>query len=159
PKTGKTLLVGRLAEKYNLLWFDLEQGSSTLLQLPKEQQERIELIRIPDTKDNPVAIKTLLKVFTGLRVRICWEHGRINCSSCKTRPAEVDTVFLRELPEDTIVVVDSLSQLADSAMSHITEDYDEDEKAKPSWDNYSHQALLMSTILSSVQQASYNCVF
>ena len=33
-------LVGRLAERYNLLYFDLENGFETLLKLPQEWKDR-----------------------------------------------------------------------------------------------------------------------
>jgi len=42
-KSGKTELVGRLAERYNLLYFDLENGFETLLKLPQEWKDRIEV--------------------------------------------------------------------------------------------------------------------
>ena len=64
-KSGKTELVGRLAERYNLLYFDLENGFETLLKLPQEWKDRIELVSIPDTKVYPVAIETILKVLEG----------------------------------------------------------------------------------------------
>ena len=56
PKSGKTQLAATLAAKFKLLWFDLENGYGTLLKLPKEQQENIELISIPDSKTFPIAI-------------------------------------------------------------------------------------------------------
>ena len=42
PKAGKTKLAGSMAEKKRVIWFDFERGHSTLFQLPKEWQERIE---------------------------------------------------------------------------------------------------------------------
>ena len=50
PKTGKTLLAGKLAEHYKLIWIDLENGHDTLFQLPQEWKERIEIISLPDTQ-------------------------------------------------------------------------------------------------------------
>ena len=65
PKSGKTELVASLAEVYNLLYIDLENGYATLLKLPREWQERIEILSIPDTKVFPIAIETMLKIITG----------------------------------------------------------------------------------------------
>jgi len=57
PKVGKTELVGALSEEFNLLWFDLEKGAATLYKLPVEQQDKIELISLPDSRSYPIAIE------------------------------------------------------------------------------------------------------
>ena len=31
PKSGKTQLIGELSKEFNLIWFDIESGASTLL--------------------------------------------------------------------------------------------------------------------------------
>jgi SpoVK/Ycf46/Vps4 family AAA+-type ATPase len=77
PKSGKTQLVGQLATKYNLIWFDLENGSATLHKLPVEAQERIELIALPDSRSYPIAIETCLKVIKGGPVIIDEETGKV----------------------------------------------------------------------------------
>ena len=61
PKCGKTQLVGQLATKYKLIWFDLENGSATLHKLPPEAQDRVELISLPDSRSYPIAIETLYR--------------------------------------------------------------------------------------------------
>ena len=40
--TGKTTLAGTLAEKFKILYFDLEKGYESLLKLPQAAQENIE---------------------------------------------------------------------------------------------------------------------
>ena len=45
PKCGKTQLVGQLATRFNLVWFDLENGSATLHKLPQEQYGLLDDIR------------------------------------------------------------------------------------------------------------------
>ena len=65
PKAGKTLLAGKLAEHYKLVWIDMEKGYETLFQLPKDWQERIELVSLPDTRSFPIAIETCLKLVKG----------------------------------------------------------------------------------------------
>lgn len=62
PKSGKTKLVGELAEKMKLIWFDLENGKDTLFQLPQEWQANIDMFSIPDARAFPMAIETCLKV-------------------------------------------------------------------------------------------------
>ena len=82
PKSGKSLLAGKLAEHYDLIWFDLENGHETLFQLPESWQKRIELIDIPDTRSFPIAIETCLKLVKGA-VSICEAHGKCSCLVCK----------------------------------------------------------------------------
>ena len=157
-KAGKTQLVGELAKQFNLIWFDLENGSSTLYKLPKECLDKIELIKIPDTSARPIAIDTMLKVFTteGL-VSICEKHGKVNCRLCAKDGLSFTDVDLSSLDKNTIVVVDSLTQLGLSAMAQITKG--KPATFSPGWDEYSAQGNLLEKILSCMQQARYNlCV-
>lgn len=167
PKVGKTLLVGRLAGKpitiegkqdvINLLWFDLESGSNTLVyNLTPEEQQCVELIKLPDTSGYPIAIETLLKVFTvpGSH-KICEDHGKVACPLCAVGKRPFVTVELSKLPKNTIVVVDSATQLLASAMNNITKGRDDD--YKPDWDDYRKQGHLLTKIYSEVQQAGYHC--
>lgn len=156
PKTGKSELAGKLAQQFNLLWFDLENGYTTLLKLPREWQERIEIVSIPDTKVFPIAIETMLKVITGARVEICETHGKVSCALCKKEPAPFTTVCLNDLSEDTIVVIDSLTQLSNSAMNHLTKN--QEELYKPEWSDYRNQGQLLDKFLSQIQQARFNVV-
>lgn len=156
PKSGKTKLAGELSKEFNLIWFDLEKGVDTLLQLPVEQQERIEVIQLPDTRSFPIAIETMLKVIKGSKYEICEEHGKIGCALCKKDSKAFVSVELNALGLDTIVVVDSLTQLTNSAISHITKSQPEDYKLN--YDDWGNLGKLMDTFLSHVQQAPFNVV-
>ena len=156
PKSGKTQLAGELAKKFKLLFIDLENGFETLLKLPIEAQANVELVSIPDTKVFPVAIETLLKVITGNRVEICEEHGKVSCALCKKDSNPFTVVELNALGPEWIVVIDSLTQLSNSAMNHITRNQPED--YKPEWSDYRSQGQLLDKFLSQVQQAKYNVV-
>lgn len=156
PKSGKTELAARLASSYNLLFFDLENGYETLLKLPHDQQERVEIVSIPDTKVFPIAIETMLKVITGQRVEICEAHGKVSCALCKKDSLPTSVVELNALTEDWIVVVDSLTQLSNSAMNHLTKN--EADTYKPEWTDYRNQGQLLDKFLSQVQQARFNIV-
>lgn len=156
PKSGKTQLCAELAEYFNILYFDLENGWSVFRKLPQEWKERVEIISIPDTKDYPIAIQTALKVITGQRVTICQEHGKVTCPICAKAGAPSDVVELNALDHTWIVVWDSLSQLANSAMSHITKDKDDD--YKPDWGDFRVQGALMDKFLSRCQQAKFNLI-
>lgn len=156
PKVGKTQLVSTLASKYKLIWFDLEAGYETLLKLPKEQQENIELIRIPDTKAFPIAIETCLKVITGNQVSICDEHGKVSCPLCKKDNKPETTIELKTLPEDTVVVFDSLTQLTNSAIAFITKG--QDDSYKMDFSDWGNLRAVVEKFLSQIQQARYHVV-
>lgn len=156
PKVGKTELVAELSSNFDLVWFDLENGWETMLKLPKKQQERIDLIQIPDTKVFPIAIETCLKIITGARVEICHKHGKVACQLCKKDNLSFSVVELNALPPTSIAVFDSLTQLSNSAMNHLTKTMDD--TYKPEWSDYRNQGQLLDKFLSQVQQARYNVV-
>lgn len=156
PKSGKTQLVGTLAAEKQLVWFDLENGWETLLKLSKQEQEGVELIRLPDSKVYPIAIETMLKIIDGSKKEVCEEHGKVGCMFCKKEGKPFITVELNSLDESYVVVIDSLTQLANSAMNHITKT--QDETYKYQFDDYRVQGSLMDKFLSQVQQAKFNVV-
>jgi len=156
PKSGKTQLASQLSAKYKIVWFDLENGYQTLLKLPKEQQQNIELISIPDSKTYPIAIETMLKVMTGNKVNICEEHGKVTCPLCTKDSKPVTTVCLNELGTDTVVVVDSLTQLSNSAVAFITKNQPDDYKMD--YSDWGNLKAVVEKFLSQVQQAKYNIV-
>lgn len=156
PFSGKSKFVGKLAEVFNLLWIDLEKGHTVLFSLPEEAQARIEIIDIPDTKMFPIAIETILKIIKGAEVFICELHGKVSCQLCKKAEAATVRVCLDEIQGDTIVVIDSLTQLSNSAMNHLLKG--QDDLYRPEWGDYRNQGALLETFLSQVQQAKYNIV-
>lgn len=150
PKTGKTQIAGALSSDFDLLWFDLEAGKDTLFKLPKEQQERINIISIPDTRGWPIAAETMLKVVKGLKCSICEEHGKVTCLSCMKLSKPQEVVCLAELPAGTIVVIDSGTQLTSSFIAHITKE--QDEMYKMQTDDWGHVAKFVDMFLSYLQQ-------
>lgn len=156
PKVGKTELAGKLAEKYKLLFFSLENGHSTLFKLPPELQDRIEVINIRDSKEYPIAIETMLKVIKGKEVKICVAHSKVACPICTKANASVERVCLDEVGPDTIVVIDSITQLVLSAIAHITKNQGDDYKLQ--LDDWGNLKQLMEKFLSQVQVAKYNIV-
>lgn len=157
PKTGKTELVGRLAERYNLHWFDLENGVETLRKFPADWQDRINVIQLPDTRAYPIAVETCLKVIKGTELFICGEHGKVACPLCKKEGKELERVCLNELnPKEDIVVFDSLTQLTNSAIAHITKNQPDDYKLN--YDDWAHLGKIIDTFLSHVQNAPFNVV-
>lgn len=156
PKAGKTRMAGALAEAKKLIWFDFERGHSTLFQLPREWQEKIEVIIIPDHRHYPMAIETALKVIKGAPVEICEEHGKVACPICAKANAPTTRVCLAEADADTVVVFDSLTQLTNSAIANITKGKGDDYKLD--WDDWGNLGKVMDTFLGYVQAAPYNVV-
>jgi hypothetical protein len=164
PKTGKTDLVGRIAEKKRLWWFDLEDGIKTLLHSPrmkKEWFENINYFRISDTQINPVGIETMLKVIKGGLKSICHQHGAVDCPRCKGKPAsEFSSIDLGSFTNDDVFVLDSGSQLSASAMNYIQREVimKDNFAAKPDWDDYMRQGRVLDRIFSIMQQAPFHFV-
>lgn len=164
PKAGKSLIAGELAEHFNIIWVDMENGHGVLYKLAQAWQERIELINLKDTRSYPIAIETVLKMVKG-KVSICEEHGKVSCMLCRREVANLPgdeggdyfiDVDLNSVGLDTIVVFDSVTQLSSSAIANITKSEPDDYKMKT--DDWGNLAKLMEIFLSHVQQASYNVV-
>lgn len=168
PKTGKTKLAGELAEAgFHLLWLDLEKGAVTLINhLSDEAKSRIQLIQIEDTKEVPRAIETVANIFgkPNAKHNICALHGRINCPDCKrSAEAQWDTVCLGELGPNWVLVIDSGSQLSDSAMAFYTKDVKGfdladtlGEYSRVEFKHYDAQGRVLSAILSGIQAARFH---
>lgn len=156
PKTGKTQLVGELANHFNLIWFDLENGHSTLFKLPSAAQERVELVNIPDNRAVPMAIETCLKVIKGGAWFIDPKSGKALTEKQRLPGVEYTAVQLDALGSDTIVVFDSLTQLTQSAIANITKAQPDDYKLN--YDDWGNLGKLMDIFLSHVQTAKFNVV-
>jgi hypothetical protein len=169
PYTGKSSLAATTAlYGYNVLWISFDKGYSVLFKLPKEAQERIELVRIPDTKDNPVGIKSALAIISGAQTAICEAHGVNKCPICAKLPdARHTTVHLNSLSLDTIIVFDHITQIADSAMQFAIErsilnkekdatsttlTMSDKDYFKPGHSQYMMQGFLMNKFLTNIQQ-------
>lgn len=161
PKVGKSQLVSTLAEKHKLLWFDLESGSDVLYKLPPEQQANVFLVKVPDSNSNPQAIDTMLKVFKRAKGEICHSHGKFRCPVCSKAPNYADISDLIDMPEQAetnkfIVVMDSITQLRSSAISHIKRGKGDDYKFE--FDDWAKLGSMMDAVLSEVQAAPYDIV-
>jgi hypothetical protein len=157
PKTGKTQLVGELANYFNLHWFDFENGYETLLKLSESAKKRVELYRIPDSKSYPIAIETVLKISKGDPVEMCPEHSKVGCALCKKETKEFYKIHLNVLnPKQDIVVFDSITQLVDSAINHMSKGKPDDYKFD--YADWANLGRVMSKFLSDIQTARYNVI-
>lgn len=157
PKSGKTKLTGKLSEYFNLHWFDFEDGYKPLLTLPPDWRARINLYRIPDSRVLPIGIETALKLVKGGKLSLCRKHGKISCALCQKNNAPIDVIDFTTFGPTDIVVWDSGSQIAQSAMAFRTKDEGDD--YKPTWDDYGAQGFAMHRFLSQIQVAPWNTVF
>ena len=163
PKSGKTALVGKLAEAgFTLYWVDIEQGIKTLLNpeiLKPEFRKNVNVINIPDHRAYPVAIDTIRKLFKGGSHRICYSHGVSNCPIC-SKDANAkwsDTVDLGKFGDKDILVIDSLTQLSNSSANKVTlKDWQKDDEYKMTFDDYRMQGMYLDEVLSKIQAANVN---
>lgn len=166
PKSGKTALVGKLAEAgFKLHWCDLENGIKTLLNpaiLKPEFRKNINVINIPDHRYSPTAITTINEVMKGRKTKICYDHGKVNCPICsKVQTTRWSEINLSEFTDKDILVIDSLSQLGESARNKVTlaeiikpggEEY------KPTFNDYMAQGSQLAGVLSMIQVANLNII-
>lgn len=157
-KTGKSRLAGtaaKLKEIRRIHYFDGENGSETLahMGLTDAEMEKVIVYKMPDTKQNPIFIETMLKAFSAKDpIAICDNHGKVDCAICKkeTPPAPVSMFCLRDCTHDDLVIIDSGSQLGDSAMSAAMAG--SPPFTKPGWDEYALQGMYLSDLFSVIQQ-------
>lgn len=160
PKSGKTTLVAQLARKYKVIWIDAEHGFQTLFSaLPKEFWPNVELIVVKDSQDTPRAIRMLTKLFkTQVPIKICQEHGDVACALCLSK---TDSYVLdpKKLDSSYVLVVDSLTQVSDSAMAHALGQSGEMVFKKKEYTHWDNQGLLLKGILTSQQRFPCHTVF
>lgn len=172
PFTGKSTLAASVAELgFNVLWITFDKGYGVLKKLPAEARKRIQVIIIPDTKDNPVGIRSMLKIITGAPVAICDKHGEVGCRRCQADNSASTTVNLGALDTRTVVVIDPISMVAESALQvAILRGISQKQKDangiveqdpnffKPGYDQYMLLQFMMNNILTRIQAAPYHCI-
>ena len=160
PKSGKTRLIAtaaKLPEIARIFWFDIENGVETLLNmgLTDEEMAKVTVWKLPDTRENPVAIETMLKAFSAKQpLAICDAHGVTNCIHCKQGGAFTGEAFhLAGCTHNDLVVIDSGSQLGDSALNAACKGKSVD--YKPGFDEYGAAGKWLGDICSVIQQAHH----
>ena len=164
PKTGKTALAGQVATIKKLHWCDGEDAVKTLMNraiLAPEFRSNINYIRLPDTQTHPIMFETVLRIVKGEATNICYNHGVNNCPKCKADPAaRWSQVDVRKFGPDDVLVIDSVSQLAASAMHRviapkIVQDFG---NYKPDWDDYRSQGFLLDRLFTLIQAAPFSII-
>lgn len=169
PKVGKSVAAMLLAMYgYRLYYVDGEDSIKSAWSVdakgdrivPDSALENIELIRVPDNVNYPIMIETLLKIVKGGPVTICHGHGKVSCSKCAAAKAVTTTFNVDDFGPKDVLVIDSTSQLTNSALNHIKqrEIQANKEDIKPDWDDYRKQGFLLDRIFSIIQNAPWNCI-
>jgi hypothetical protein len=160
PKSGKTELAATAAKIpaiKRIFWIDTENGSSTIttMGLPPEALAKFILYKIPDTRDNPRAIETVLKMMTSkTKLKICDEHGHTACPECNKNPsAHFEEFLLSDCNHEDLVVIDSGSQLSTSAINAAC--LGKGDLYKPQFDDWAIMGKWLTDILLVVKQAQH----
>jgi hypothetical protein len=164
PKTGKTRMVGRLAQHYEIDYIDGENGISTFLDsanLDPAYLPNINLFKIPDNGATGQFFTTVYKMLTSKTypLAICDLHGKVDCASCKKEEATKNNFssfnpFTRN--PNKIIVIDSLSQLTTSCLAFITRDQPDEYKYQ--LDDWGKLKAYMERIFSVIQAADANII-
>ena len=168
PKSGKSTLVGELAEHgFTLHWLSLDGGHEVLRKLGASARSKIDIIRIPDTNDWPVGRSTVKSILNNRAVTICQLHGQVNCSVCKKSDSSLwETIDTSTFGPQDILVIDPGSQVTDSAIAYIVAAEMKASKGKVGpedikfdYDNWRQLGSLMTDILSPIQNAPYHVIY
>ena len=159
---GKTRLAATAATipaLNRIYYIDLENGSDTILNmgLPDEALGKIQLYKICDTRKDPHAMSTMLKMFSAREdISLCEEHGRINCLEC-TRTKKPTQIFnLTKMTHNDLVIIDSGSQLADCGVNALLKGQPEDAILQiQEWGTVNNW---LKSILQTVQAGRYTNV-
>lgn len=163
PKSGKTALLAALAEAgFTLWWFDMENGIKTLLNpavLKPEFRKNVRVFNIPDHRGLPIAVDVMRQLFKGGKKKFCYLHGTHMCPLCSKEPGALwsDEIDLATFTEKDILVIDSWTQVADSAGNKVTlKDWQKDPDYKWQFDDYMAQGQYQTELLTKIQVSNVN---
>lgn len=155
---GKTYAVGQLARKYKLIWLDLEHGAATLATaIPPEFHENVTLVEIKDTPQKPIAVNAVIKILRATGpVKLKAEDGSVGVLKPEEEFIELDPT---SWGTDTVLVIDTLTALSDSAINHYLGTKSDTVFTKKEYSHYDHQGLYLNNALISAQRLGCHVVF
>lgn len=164
PKVGKTYLAATIAKVPQIKtvwWTDVENGHETLITmvrkgiLTEQEAAKINIIRVQDTAERPLASETVLKMLTVNKDQyICEEHGKIACAICG--PTSGTLFNISKLGHDDVFVLDTGSAFGVSVLNFHMMGKPRD--AKPGWDEYGPQTRDLDNALLIVQACKTNFI-
>ena len=162
PKSGKSTIVSELILKgYKLWWISLDNGHEIIYKLKVSAEyldQHVELFKIPDTREFPVAVAVVRAIMTGGETFICDAHGQPGCSVCKKAERSFSRICLNEFGPKDILVIDHSGQLSESTMAYLTRNVKNVEEYKPSFTDYMNQGTILAGIFSNIQQSQANII-
>lgn len=155
---GKTTLVSKLARNPNrrLIWCSLDNDVDVLRKLTPEEQDRVDLIDLPDTASYPIAAQTLMQLFKLQTGKICHAHGVWACAVCIKNKAPFTSVDFTKLDSRHVVVIDTGSQLGRSILAHVIKNQPVD--YKPERDDWGALRKFTEFFASQFQGARFNLI-
>lgn len=159
PKTGKTLMAGQVSSKYKVHFLAIEPNAAPTLinNLTEAQKENVEIFQLPDSQENPVAIKSLPDIFKANKpFKYCLLHGKTVCVDCMKNGGQFDTINLKGLGKDDVVVVDSASQITDSVMGYVAAD--KEPGYKFSFNDWGEVGRLLCNFMSIAQASPFTLI-
>lgn len=156
-KTGKSTLVSRLTRAgYDLIWLSCDGGHTIIDKLAPEEQEKIDIIILPDTRDFPIAQDTVRRLMKGDKHDVCHAHGMIDCRCFKKGTAGFSTYEFNRHSLRKIVVIDHLTAVTASMMSQVCKGTPDD--YKPKLDDYGALSSHMTSLMRNCQIAGFNLI-
>ncbi len=161
PKTGKTQLIGKLAEvgwKIKILDFDC--GIKTLVNsVPKQYHNNIEFLSVSSTKLVPRALEVALTAFTKTGPSyFCTEHQVNKCKYCNMPNAEAFEWDYTPR-SDTIYVLDSMTALTNALVFHYGgPGKDDDESFRLEFKEWAFVTGRCTQILANIKNSGCNTI-
>src|SRR6185437_787830 len=123
--------------------------------------KNIHLVEVQDSQDNPRGIKVVNKLFKARTpVKFCEEHGDIDCPLCLAKKLPPSLIFdIANCNTKTIVVIDSVSRMSDSAMAHALGSQGDMMFKKKEYSHYDNQGLLLKSVFTLAQYAKCHVVW
>lgn len=163
PKSGKTQLTAtiiKIPELKRIFWFDTEKGIETVVTMYRdgfftnEEIEKVIFIKVPDTREAPTAIETMLKAIASKNaVKICEEHGKVNCLHCTQKLLPMIDFDHKSLTSSDAIVIDSLSQVGASALNAAC--LGKPSEYKPTFDDYGACGKWLGDLCTVLQACAY----
>ena len=168
-KTGKTTLAATIAKVEQIkrvFLLDVENGRETVVtmfregKLTPEQAAKIEIIRVINTVQRPLASETVLKLLTIHKDQtVCNNHGKIDCNDCKVDGKFTGTIFnISKLTKEDVVILDSGSAFADAVLAYYMLKNGKggiQSADKAGWDEFGPQGMDLNNALEVIQAAVF----
>ena len=104
-----------------------------------------------DTREEPISIETMLKAFSSKTPqKICEMHGRIDCAVCAKAGSPFISWHLAQCTHNDLVIIDSGSQLGDSALAAAC--LGKPATYKPTFDEYGMAGKWLGDLCTIIQQ-------